>query len=52
MNKKAQWNIGIGTTFIIIGLYLLTRGSLETLILSAIVIGIGMWLIFLEKKEK
>ena len=52
MNKKGQWNLGIGTALVIVGLYSLTRGSLETLILAAILIGIGVWLIFLEKKEK
>ena len=52
MNKKGQWNIGIGTALDIGGIYLLTRGTLETFIAGIILIGIGTWLIFLEKKEK
>lgn len=47
MNKKGQWNIGLGTAFIIGGLYLLTRekAGFEIIIPGIILIGIGVWLI-------
>lgn len=45
MNKKGQWNIGFGTALTIGGIYLLTRGTTETIITGIILIGFGVWLI-------
>mgnify|MGYP000091239779 CR=1 FL=1 len=45
MNKRGQWNIGLGGALIIGGIYLLTRGNTETIILGIIMIGLGIWLV-------
>lgn len=45
MNKRGQWNIGFGTALVLGGIYLLTRGTIETVILGIILIGFGAWLI-------
>lgn len=45
MNKKGQWNIGVGTALVILGIYLITRGLVETVIFGAILVGLGTWLI-------
>lgn len=41
MNKRGQWNIGIGTAFAIGGIYLLTRETVETTIIGIILMGTG-----------
>jgi len=46
MNKKGQWNIGVGTALVIGGIYLLTRGTTGNIILGIVLVGIGSWLIF------
>ncbi len=47
MNKKGQWNIGLGAALIIGGIYLLTREQTEFIIavFGIALIGIGVWLI-------
>ena len=45
MNKRAEWNIGFGTAFVLGGIYLLTRGAIESIIFGIIIIGLGAWLI-------
>jgi len=52
MNKKGQWNIGFGVALILGGIYLLTRGTTETVILGIVLIGIGTWMVFREKERK
>ena len=52
MNKRGQWNLGLGTSLVIGGIYLLTRGTAVTVIIGIILIGFGLWLIFRDKKEK
>lgn len=46
MNKKGQWNMGLGTALVIGGIYLMVRGEAITVFLGIILIGIGTWLIF------
>lgn len=45
MNKKGQWNIGLGAALIIGGIYLMVKGAIEIAILGIILIGVGVWLI-------
>jgi len=52
MNKRGQWNIGIGTSLILGGIYLLTRGTAIAAVFGIIFAGAGTWLIFLERKKK
>jgi len=49
MNKKAQWNIGLGTAIVIGGLFLMTREITELIILGIVLMGIGVWLITMER---
>lgn len=46
MNKRGQWNIGVGTALTIGGVYLLSRGTTPTIIIGIVLIGLGLWLAF------
>ena len=52
MNKKGQWNYGLGASLIIGGIYLLLRESVILVILGIISIGIGMGLFAKEDGQK
>lgn len=45
MNKRGQWNIGVGGALIIGGIYLLTRNSTINIIFGITMIGVGIWLV-------
>lgn len=49
MNKRGQWNIGVGTALVILGIYLITRSDVTNVIGGAILVGVGVWLIAKEK---
>lgn len=46
MNKRGQWNIGVGGALIIAGVYLLTRGTTATAVAGIVSIGVGLWILF------
>ena len=50
MNKRGQWNIGVGGALIIGGIYVLTRNTVPSIITGIIMIGIGLWLVTIHDK--
>jgi len=44
MNKRGQWNYGLGASLIIGGIYLLTQGPVELVIVGIILVGVGVGL--------
>lgn len=46
MNKRGQWNIGVGGALIIGGVYLIAKGTTITALSGIIIIGLGLWILF------
>ena len=44
MDKRGQWNYGVGTALIIGGIYLMTIHSDTLAVVGIILIGFGVWL--------
>lgn len=45
MNKRGQWNYGVGVAFLILGIYLIIRRTAVNVIGGAVLVGFGVWLI-------
>lgn len=46
MNKKGQWNIGLGLALVLGGIFLLASKGTGGIILGIVLVGVGAWLIF------
>ena len=49
MNKKGQWNIGVGTALVLGGIYILTLGEGINTLIAILLMAVGAWLISKEK---
>ena len=46
MNKRGQWNIGVGVALILGGLFFMNKGGNEEVIIGIVLVGAGMYLTF------
>ncbi|MBI2507325.1 hypothetical protein HYV89_00035 [Candidatus Woesearchaeota archaeon] len=46
MNKRGQWNIGVGVALILGGLFFMNRGDNRDIIIGIILVSVGMYLTF------
>jgi len=46
MDKRGQWNVGVGVALILGGIFFMNRGGNQDIIIGIVLIGLGAYLAF------